>query len=73
MSRHYGTDEIMRSLESLTVDDYITSEEVELFEQASKRLEMKDRHIELLQARLRVAESTLGQMYVTELMEQELD
>lgn len=73
MSRYYGTDEIMRSLEALTVDDYITSEEVELFEQASKRLEMKDRHIELLQARLRVAESTLGQMYVTELMEQELD
>lgn len=73
MSRYYGTDEIMASLDALIVGDDITSEEVELFEQASKRLEIKDRQIELLQARLRVAESTLGQMYVTELMEQELD
>lgn len=67
-----GTDEIMRSLEALTVDDYITSEEVELFEQASQRLRQKDNQIMCLQERLRVAESALGSMYLQELIDNEV-
>lgn len=66
------TDDIMRSLEALTPDDYITSEEVELFEQASKRLGQKDHQIICLQERLRVAESALGSMYLQELIDNEV-
>jgi len=70
MSKHYSDDEIIERI--VNVGDSKDSYEW-LADLVQQRFQQKDSVRRLLHARLSVAETALGQMYLTELMQEELD
>ena len=64
MKKYYTTTEIVESLDALIVGDDITSEEVEMFEEACVRLKSQSDHIDWMRSRLALAEHVIGELYL---------
>ena len=70
MKNYYTTEDIVMALDTLIVGDAITSDDVELFEQAMKRLESQMDIIGRQSERLEIAASYIGHSVITDMVEE---
>mgnify|MGYP001131869569 CR=1 FL=1 len=63
---YYTNDELIDKLDNFIVDDYISSDEVEILEASAKRIKQQMDTLSFLRKRLHHCEHIIGELYVSQ-------